>query len=121
MFTDTRRGDIWMANIPSNPDITDSRTIRGYRPVLVVSRNETNKAGVMVSVIPMTSKLTHANGDTRVPLLPDAFNCLERPSLVLADQITTLDRRALMYWVGVASHEDMTQVEAAMRTALGTQ
>lgn len=121
MFPDTRRGDIWMAEIPINPNRPDARTIRGYRPVLVISRNRINQTGTLVTVLPMTSKLNHADGVTRIPLLPDSHNCLDRASLVLADQITTMDRRALMHWVGIASDEDMARIEAAVKAALALQ
>lgn len=119
MFTDARRGDIWMASVP----MTDpaSKVIRGYRPVLVISSNRTNMAGALVTVAPMTSKVHHADGLMRVPLLPDAHNCLEKPSLVLTDQSMTLDRRALVGWIGCASDEDMTRVETAVRAALALQ
>lgn len=116
MFTDTRRGDIWMTEVPEGQ--LGSRVIRGYRPALVVGSNRTNQTGVLVTIAPMTSKLQHADGLMRVPLLPDAHNCLDKPSLVLTDQIMTVDRRALVHWVGCASDDDMQRVEAAMRAAL---
>lgn len=119
MFTDTRRGDIWMAAIST--DDPNNRTIRGYRPVLIISSNRTNMYGAVVTVAPMTSKIYHADGLLRVPILPDGHNCLEKPSLVLTDQIMTLDRRALVHWVGCISDEDMTRVETATRAALGLQ
>ena len=119
MFTDARRGDIWMASVPMADPA--SNVIRGYRPVLVISSNRTNMAGALVTVAPMTSKIHHADGLLRVHLLPDLRNCLERPSIVLADQIMTLERRALGAWIGRAGDEDMTRVETAVRAALALQ
>lgn len=120
MFTDTRRGDIWMTEVPAIPvGFYYGRTIYGYRPVLVLSNNRTNMEGAIVTVAPMTTKLHHADGLTRVPILPDGHNCLDKPSLVLTDQIMTLDRRKLVHWVGCVSDEDMTRIEAAARAALG--
>lgn len=121
MFTDTRRGDVWFAEIPENPRIPYSRVIRGYRPVLVISSNRTNLTGSVVTVIPMTSQIHHADGLLRVPVLPDAHNCLDKPSLVLTDQIMTVDRRALIHWVGCVSDQDMERIEAAVKTALALQ
>lgn len=117
MYTDIRRGDIWMAEVPESSPF--SRTIHGYRPVFVLSSNTTNVKGWIVTVAPMTSKMHHEDGAFRVPLTPDAHNCLDKPSLVLTDQIMTMDRRQLTHWIGVASNEDMTRVEAAAKAALG--
>lgn len=116
MFMDARCGDIWITEILATDP--DSRVIRGFRPVLVISSNRTNMTGALVTVAPMTSKIHHADGLMRVPLLPDAHNCLDRPSLVLTDQLMTIDRRALTHWAGVISNEDMTRVETAAKAAL---
>lgn len=117
MLTDVRRGDIWWALVETTHP--KSKVIRGFRPVLVVSGDQTNEKNVLITIAPMTTKICHADGQLRVPMLPDSHNCLDKPSLVLADQIMTVDRCTLHHWNGVASDEDMTRVETAIRAALG--
>ena len=118
MFHDVRRGDIWYADNTMVPKDPTSRAIYGNRPVLVLSANRINAREDVVMVAPLTSKLQHSDDCYRVHITPTPDNGLTAESLVLADQITTLDRNALDAWVGILDAQDMTTVEEAARAAL---
>lgn len=86
--------DIWIARLP----LDDSRHVQGgIRPVLIVSSNQANSISSVVSVVPLTSKRKHVEMSTHICLTGHGLRC---PSVALVEQITTIDKRELLFPIG---------------------
>lgn len=106
-------GEIYYAALPI---IKNSQVQQGVRPVLVVSNNKANQYSPIITVIPLTSCLTKHYLPTHVTLIGYG---LEKPSVLLAEQILSLDKKNLLSKIGVV--EDfgtMTKIKRAMSIQL---
>ena len=90
----------------------------GLRPVLVIQNDTGNRYSPTVVVLAVTSQLQKARLPTHV-LLSAAGHGLERDSVVLAEQVRTLDKRRLRTRIGSLTPEDMAQVRRAVMVSLG--
>ena len=89
----------------------------GIRPVLIVQNNVGNKYSPTVIALPVTSKLTKAKLPTHVEV--PAGQCgLAKPSLILAEQVRTLDKQRLIERLGCADEILMAQVNQALRMSM---
>lgn len=108
-----RRMDIWYARLPM-----DRRTSiqGGARPVLIISNDICNERSPVVTAIPMTTQIKHIGQPTHVLLtLKDGTQ-----SMVLAEQITTLEKRFLDRKVDQCEDaEVIRRIEAAVREQIG--
>jgi mRNA interferase MazF len=104
-----RRGDVfWVALDPSL-----GTEIRKTRPAVVVSNDSCNRYGTRVVVLPVTSNVTSLYpGEARIELKG-------RPARVLGDQIRSIDKARLRGRLGRLGHEELTEVEDALRITLG--
>lgn len=82
----------------------------GYRPVLIVQNDVGNKYSPTTTVVPMTSSQNKPKLPTHVPV-----DCLNRPSVILCEQIQTIDMRQLGDKVGRMPATIMNQVVKAMQ------
>ena len=108
------RGELYIADL--NPVVGSEQG--GLRPVLVIQNDMGNRYSPTVIVLAVTSQLQKARLPTHV-LLPAAGHGLERDSVVLAEQIRTLDKRRLRERIGVLTPEDMALVAGALAISLG--
>ena len=108
-----KRGDIYYANL--DPVVGSEQG--GTRPVLVVSNRMGNKHSPTVIVAPITSRV---NTKTTLPthILIDCFDGLERESIVLTEQIRTLDKQRLDKYIGTLDKERMLAVNFATMISL---
>ena len=90
-----RRYDIWLADIPQTGE--NSHTQRGIRPVVVVSNDMANRFSPVISIVPMTANLNKTALPTHVYLRTSG---LDRASLALCEQVTTLDKQHLIRRLG---------------------
>ena len=105
---------IWWARLPK---LEDSSVQAGFRPVIITSNAMCCQHSPTISVVPMTSKTTKARLSTHVLL--DADNGLEAPSLVLCEQITTIDKYRLINPIGyVRCKEDRDAICRALALQL---
>ena len=103
-----KRGDIFYADL--SPVVGSEQG--GIRPVLVVQTDAFNKSSPTVVVMAITSKF-----DKRRDLATHVIvRCNELPhdSIVLAEQIRTLDKSRFVKYIGKASNNTMRRVERAM-------
>lgn len=92
--TDVRNGDIFMAALP---DDMEGSLQSGTRPVVIVSNDMANKHSPVLTILPITSRMTKKNLPTHVPV----EECgLEKKSLVLAEQIMSINRKDLLKKMG---------------------
>ena len=90
----------------------------GTRPVLIVQNNVGNKYSPTVIALAVTSRMSKARLPTHIEVERGVAG-LPRDSLILAEQMRTLDKQRLLSRMGALPAELMAQVERAMRMSLG--
>ena len=119
---DVHRMDIWFVELGKHPGTSVQE---GTRPVLVISGDDLNSHSRVVTVLPMTSKLKKEWMQTHIPLSEEELEKAEDygyfdPSMVLAEQVTTVDKRQFRSYVGRVIHEGKKkELEAAALVQLG--
>ena len=96
----------------------DSSVEGGIRPVLVLQNDKGNEHSTTVIIAPITSKLTKHRIPTHVLLKNPA---LERISIIMLEQIQTIDQSQLIEYMGEATVQEMNRIERASRISLGMQ
>jgi len=111
---DLKRGDVFYADL--SPTIGSEQG--GVRPVLVIQNDIGNHYSPTVIVAAITSQIAKARLPTHVEL-PGRRNGLERDSVVLLEQIRTIDKERLRERVVRLSGNVMRAVDAALEISLG--
>ena len=89
-----KRGDIYYANL--NPVIGSEQG--GTRPVLIISNDVGNKHSPTVIVAPITSRI-HTKAKLPTHTLINDFEGLDKNSIILFEQIRTIDKQRLLKYV----------------------
>ncbi|MBS7002154.1 MAG: type II toxin-antitoxin system PemK/MazF family toxin [Enterocloster clostridioformis] len=108
-----RRGDIYMANL--TPVCGSEQG--GVRPVLIIQNNVGNYHSPTLVVATFTSK---ARKKTKQPThyLMKHNPALKKPSVVLLEQIRTVDKQRIERYLGKASRKEMSAVNKALLISL---
>ncbi|HMM19981.1 MAG TPA: type II toxin-antitoxin system PemK/MazF family toxin [Selenomonadales bacterium] len=109
-----KRGDIYYANL--NPVVGSEQG--GHRPVLVIQNDVGNKYSPTVIVAAITSQISKAKLPTHVEISAKQFS-LEKDSVILLEQLRTIDKRRLKEKITHLSEEVMSKVDEAIRISLG--
>jgi len=107
------RGDLYYADL--NPVVGSEQG--GIRPVLIIQNNTGNKHSPTVIIAAITSKGTKATLPTHCLLSEHAG--LDRDSVVLLEQVRTIDKRRLKDHVGTLGSDDMKKVNKALSISVG--
>ena len=107
------RGQIYICNLGANPG-----SIQSFRrPVLIVSSDSICKTSTIITVIPITSVIKRLDLPWHV-MLP--ANVLNRPSMLLAEQTTSISVSQLEYCCGCISDiNDWNRINTCLKKALG--
>ena len=108
-----QRGDIFYADLNNSLGSEQS----GIRPVLIVQNDVGNKFSNTVIVLPITSK-TKSNIPTHVNIQGIRYG-LEKDSVILAEQVRTLDKKRLKQKVGSIDYKTLEKVKNAIEISLG--
>lgn len=108
-----KRGDIYYANL--SPVVGSEQG--GVRPVLVVQNDVGNKYSPTVIVAAITSKINKAKLPTHIELNAHTYG-LEKDSVILLEQIRTLDKARLLEKIGNAN-EKLNEIDYALAISLG--
>ncbi len=111
--TRPRRGDIFLVNF----DPTLGAEIQKTRPALVVQNDVANRYSPITIVAAITSHVTDTLYPTEV-LIPAPEGGLARDSVVLLNQIRSIDQQRLLKRLGSAAHPTMRAVDMALRISL---
>ncbi len=104
-----KRGDIYYAEL--NPVIGSEQG--GKRPVLIISNDIGNKHSPTVIVAPITSRVhTKAKLPTHTAIRD--FEDLNKDSIILLEQIRTIDKKRLQEYIGMLSANEMARVDKAL-------
>lgn len=109
-----KRGDIFYANL--SPVVGSEQG--GHRPVLVLQNDVGNKYSPTVIVAAITSQISKAKLPTHVELPAKQYN-LEKDSVVLLEQLRTVDKRRLKEKITHLSEDIMVKVDEALCISLG--
>ena len=108
-----RRGEIYFADL--DPHYGSEQG--GKRPVIVIQNNTGNKFSPTVIVAAVTSKVTKKpNQPTHV--LIDRNPAFSRPSMVLLEQIFTIDKERIQRLLGQTTPGEMYQINEALMNSL---
>ena len=109
------RGDIYMAEL----GVTKGSEQGGRRPVVIIQNDVGNKFSPTVIAVTMTSQQGKRPLPTHVSLNKDDYKNLTHNSVVLAEQIVTLDKTRLLHAVDVVNERDMKKIEKAVLISFG--
>ena len=108
-----RRGEIYFADL--DPHYGSEQG--GKRPVIVIQNNTGNKFAPTVIVAAVTSKVSKKpNQPTHV--LIDRNPAFSRPSIVLLEQIFTIDKERIQRLLGQTTPDEMYQINEALMNSL---
>ena len=108
------RGDLFSACL--DPVVGSEQG--GIRPVLVIQNDVGNRDSPTGIVLAVTGQLGKARLPTHVPIACEGTG-LVKDSVVLAEQIRTLDKRRLRERIGALRPEVMARVGEALKISLG--
>ncbi len=109
-----RRGDVFFANL--SPVIGSEQG--GVRPVLVLQNDVGNTYSPTTIVAAITSRIKRAKLPTHVELAGPRYH-LDRDSVVLLEQIRTIDKQRLREHLAHLEEEAMARVDHALGISLG--
>ena len=108
-----RRGDIYYAE--PNPVVGSEQG--GTRPVLIISNNMGNRHSPTVIIAAITGKAqTKAKLPTHTAV--NDFEGLDKDSVVLLEQIRTVDKKRLKQYMGMMPTETMARVDKALAISI---
>jgi mRNA interferase MazF len=109
-----KRGDIFYADL--SPVVGSEQG--GVRPVLIVQNDTGNRHSPTVIAAAITSQTGKARLPTHISISP--LSCgLPKESVVLLEQVRTLDKRRLREKMGRLDDGVMRQVDTAIAVSLG--
>ena len=108
-----RRGDIYYAEL--TPVIGSEQG--GTRPVLIISNNIGNRHSPTVIIAAITSRV---QTKSKLPMhtAVNDFEGLDKDSVVLLEQIRTVDKKRLKQYMGMMPAETMARVDKALAISI---
>ena len=104
-----KRGEVYWVNLPDS----NGREIKDIHPALVVSNDRQNTASPLIVIMPITSlKASDKVFSFQLPIT------LEKKSVILVDQIRTLDRDKFKDKITEIDDELMEKVERKIHFVL---
>ena len=108
-----KRGELYYADL--SPVVGSEQG--GVRPDLVVQNDTGNKYSPTVIAAAVTSRINKAKLPTHIEL-PQAYG-LQKDSVILLEQIRTIDKKRLMSRIGQLPPATMSRVNKAILISLG--
>ncbi|MBQ3492679.1 MAG: type II toxin-antitoxin system PemK/MazF family toxin [Clostridia bacterium] len=109
-----KRGELYYADL--SPVVGSEQG--GVRPILIVQNDTGNKYSPTIIAAAVTSKINKAKLPTHIELNANEFG-LVKDSVILLEQIRTLDKRRLKERIGELSPITMKKVNTALLISLG--
>ena len=114
MISNIKRGDIFYADL--SPVVGSEQG--GLRPVLIIQNDVGNRYSPTVIAAAITSRMGKARLPTHIDVYADRVG-LAKDSVILLEQIRTLDKRRLKEKMGHLDGAVMTKVNAAIAVSFG--
>jgi mRNA interferase MazF len=109
-----KRGELYFADL--SPVIGSEQG--GIRPVLIVQNDVGNKYSPTVIAAAITSRMTKSKLPTHIDVLGENVG-LSKDSVILLEQIRTLDKKRLKEKMGHLDDETMNHVNGAIEVSFG--
>ena len=111
---DIKRGDIFYADL--SPVVGSEQG--GIRPVLIVQNDVGNRYSPTVIAAAITSQRFKTKLPTHISVNADSCG-LSKDSVVLLEQIRTLDKQRLRERMGNLQDSDMNRIDTALSVSMG--
>lgn len=89
---EVKQYEVWFADLGNR----NGHEQRGHRPVLIISNDKGNKYSPVVIVTPISGQITKAKLPTHA-VVKSSNTSVGRDSVMMFEQITTLDKSQLAY------------------------
>ena len=109
-----KRGEIYLADL--EPSIGSEQS--GTRPVLILQNNKGNWFCPTLIVSPITSRIWK-KADQPTHFQIDNVKYLDSPSMVLLEQIMTIDKQRIIKYLGELNETQMLQINHCIKISLG--
>ena len=109
IISNVKRGDIFYADL--SPVVGSEQG--GIRPVIIIQNNIGNRYSPTVIISAITSQINKAKLPTHVEISSEEYG-LNRDSVVLLEQIRTIDKKRLKAYLGHLKPEQMKLVDNAI-------
>ena len=116
MDSNIKRGDIYYADL--SPVVGSEQG--GIRPVLIVQNNVGNRYSPTVIAAAITSQINKAKMPTHITVGAPNYG-LTKDSIILTEQIRTLDKRRMREQAGRLPPEEMRRVDEALGISMGLE
>ena len=111
-----KRGDIYYADL--SPVVGSEQG--GIRPVLIIQNDVGNRYSPTVIAAAITSQREKSNLPTHIKV--EASDCgLAKDSIVLLEQVRTIDKKRLKDKMGALNNDAMGQVDRALSVSFGLE
>ena len=114
MISGVKRGDIYYADL--SPVVGSEQG--GIRPVLIIQNDVGNKYSPTVIAAAITSRINKAKMPTHIELSAQDYG-LSKDSVILTEQIRTLDKKRLREKIGKLDDKLMLKVDEALSVSFG--
>lgn len=114
LHNEIKRGDLYYADL--SPVVGSEQG--GIRPVLIIQNDVGNKYSPTVIVAAITSQINKARIPTHIELSAEKYG-LPKDSVVLLEQLRTLDKRRLQEKIGKLDDYKMAYIDNALLISLG--
>ena len=114
MDTNVKRGDIFYADL--SPVVGSEQG--GMRPVLIIQNDMGNRHSPTVIAAAITSQTGKARLPTHINLTGNSYG-LSRDSVVLLEQIRTIDKKRLREHMGRLDESSMDRINHALEVSFG--
>lgn len=106
------RGDVFYADLTGSVGSEQG----GLRPVVVIQNDKGNRFSKTLIIAPISSKLAKPPIPTHV-MIPSTT--LDRVSMILLEQIRTIDKQRLGQWICALDTQTLEQINQALKISLG--
>lgn len=115
-----KRGEIYLARFDKKGtgSTDDKSSVQyGFRPVLIIQNDTGNDHSPTSIIAALTSKLDKADLPTHVHVTTECG--LNKESLILLEQIATIDQFKLTHLIGALDDNKMKEVDRALALSVG--
>lgn len=111
-----KRGEIYLADLGEVNCYSKSSIQAGYRPVVILQNDITTKNSNVVTVAPVTSRNKTKKMKSHITI--DGTCGISKESLILLEQITTIDKSQLDRKIGILTEEKIQEVRESLMFVL---
>ena len=108
------RGDMYYADLGRGIGSEQE----GYRPVVIIQNNVGNKHSPTVIIAPITSRV-HTKAKIPTHTLIKDFDGLDKNSIILFEQIRTIDKQRLREYLGTLDRRFIHCADKALAISIG--